>query len=145
MADGQITAQEFNDAIMSLGFTDAAVEAATSASTIEGATGNLEAAFVKLGASVLDSVKPAITGGMSWIADGVTNAVPVVQAGIQGVIGWFQRLYSKLEENGAITAFKSAWDTIRDAIMGVVNMVIDWVKLMPPDGAATAINSSPTR
>lgn len=139
MADGQITAQEFNDAIMSLGFTDAAVEAATSASTIEGATGNLEAAFVKLGASVLDSVKPAITGGMSWIADGVTNAVPVVQAGIQGVIGWFQRLYSKLEENGAITAFKSAWDTIRDAIMGVVNMVIDWVKLMPPDGVATAI------
>ncbi|WP_270557496.1 phage tail protein [Bifidobacterium breve] len=139
MADGQITAQEFNDAIMSLGFTDAAVEAATSASTIEGATGNLEAAFVKLGASVLDSVKPAITGGMSWIADGVTNAVPVVQAGIQGVIGWFQRLYSKLEENGAITAFKSAWDTIRDAIMGVVNMVVDWVKLMPPDGVATAI------
>ena len=139
MADGQITAQEFNDAIMSLGFTDAAVEAATSASTIEGATGNLEAAFVKLGASVLDSVKPAITGGMSWIADGVTNAVPVVQAGIQGLIGWFQRLYSKLEENGAITAFKSAWDTIRDAIMGVVNMVVDWVKLMPPDGVATAI------
>lgn len=139
MADGQITAQEFNDAIMSLGFTDAAVEAATSASTIEGATGNLEAAFVKLGASVLDSVKPAITGGMSWIADRVTNAVPVVQAGIEGLIGWFQRLYSKLEENGAITAFKSAWDTIRDAIMGVVNMVIDWVKLMPPDGVATAI------
>ena len=80
------------------------MEAATSASTIEGATGNLEAAFVKLGASVLDSVKPAITGGMSWIADGVTNAVPVVQAGIEGLIGWFQRLYSKLEENGAITA-----------------------------------------
>ena len=99
LAGGQITAQEFNDAIMSLGFTDAAVEAATSASTIEGATGNLEAAFVKLGASVLDSVKPAITGGMSWIADGVTNAVPVVQAGIEGLIGWFQRLYSKLEEN----------------------------------------------
>ena len=139
MADGQITAQEFNDAIMSLGFTDAAVEAATSASTIEGATGNLEAAFVKLGASVLDSVKPAITGGMSWIADGVTNAVPVVQAGIEGLIGWFQRLYSKLEENGAITAFKSAWDTIRDAIMGVVNMVIDWVHMIPPEGLADGI------
>lgn len=139
MADGQITAQEFNDAIMSLGFTDAAVEAATSASTIEGATGNLEAAFIKLGASVLDSVKPAITGGMSWIADGVTNAVPVVQAGIEGLIGWFQRLYSKLEENGAITAFKSAWDTIRDAIMGVVNMVIDWVHMIPPEGLADGI------
>ena len=139
MADGQITAQEFNDAIMSLGFTDAAVEAATSASTIEGATGNLEAAFVKLGASVLDTAKPAITGGMSWIADGVTNAVPVVQAGIEGLIGWFQRLYSKLEENGAITAFKSAWNTIRDAIMGVVNMVIDWAHMIPPDGLANGI------
>ena len=139
MADGQITAQEFNDAIMSLGFTDAAVEAATSASTIEGATGNLEAAFVKLGASVLDTAKPAITGGMSWIADGVTNAVPVVQAGIEGLIGWFQRLYSKLEENGAITAFKSAWDTIRDAIMGVSNMVIDWAHMIPPDGLANGI------
>lgn len=139
MADGQITAQEFNDAIMSLGFTDAAVEAATSASTIEGATGNLEAAFVKLGSSVLDSVKPAITGGMSWIADGVTNAVPIVQAGIQGVINWFQRLYAKLEENGAITAFKSAWDTISDAIMGVVNMVIDWAHMIPPDGLANGI------
>ena len=139
MADGQITAQEFNDAIMSLGFTDAAVEAATSASTIEGATGNLEAAFVKLGASVLDTAKPAITGGMSWIADGVTNAVPVVQAGIEGLIGWFRRLYSKLEENGAITAFKSAWDTIRDAIMGVVNMVIDWAHMIPPDGLANGI------
>ena len=139
MADGQITAQEFNDAIMSLGFTDAAVEAATSASTIEGATGNLEAAFVKLGASVLDTAKPAITGGMSWIADGVTNAVPVVQAGIEGLIGWFQRLYSKLEENGAITAFKSAWDTIRDAIMGVVNMVIDRAHMIPPDGLANGI------
>ena len=139
MADGEITAQEFNDAIMSLGFTDAAVEAATSASTIEGATGNLEAAFVKLGASVLDSVKPAITGGMSWIADGVTNAVPVVQAGIEGIIGWFQSLYAKLEENGAITAFKSAWDTIRDAIMGVVNMVVDWDHMIPPDNLANGI------
>ena len=139
MSDGEITAQEFNDAIMSLGFTDAAVEAATSAATIEGAAGNLEAAFVKLGSSILDSVKPAITGGMSWIADGVTNAVPVVQAGIQGVINRFQRLYSKLEENGAITAFKSAWNTIRDAITGVVNMVVDWAHMIPPDGLADGI------
>lgn len=139
MSDGEITAQEFNDAIMSLGFTDAAVEAATSAATIEGAAGNLEAAFVKLGSSILDSVKPAITGGMSWIADGVTNAVPVVQAGIKGVINWFHRLYSKLEENGAITAFKSAWNTIRDAIIGVVNMVVDWAHMIPPDGLADGI------
>ena len=113
LAGGQIAAQEFNDAIMSLGFTDAPWKPPHPPAPSRGATRQPQAAFVKLGASVLDSVKPAITGGMSWIADGVTNAVPVVQAGIQGVIGWFQRLYSKLEENGAIVAFKSAWDTIR--------------------------------
>ena len=139
MAEGEITSQEFNDALMQLGMNDVAIKAAESTQTFEGALGNLEAALVKLGASVLDSVKPAITGGMSWIADGVTNAVPVVQAGIEGLIGWFQRLYSKLEENGAITAFKSALDTIRDAIMGVVNMVIDWAHMIPPDGLADGI------
>ncbi|WP_346982628.1 tape measure protein [Bifidobacterium bifidum] len=141
---GKLTTENWNqlsDAIPGASgkIQQALKEAATSASTIEGATGNLEAAFVKLGASVLDTAKPAITGGMSWIADGVTNAVPVVQAGIEGLIGWFQRLYSKLEENGAITAFKSAWDTIRDAIMGVVNMVIDWAHMIPPDGLANGI------
>ena len=44
MADGQITADEFNQALMDLGMTDVAKQAATSTSTIEGAMGNLEAA-----------------------------------------------------------------------------------------------------
>lgn len=139
MSEGEISAQEFNDAIMKLGFQDAAVQAATSATTIEGSMGNLEASAIKMGATVLDSVKPMVTGAINAVGDGLTAATPVIQAAIQGAVKWLQDLWDKLEDNGAITAFKAAWDTVRDAIMGVVNMVIDWVRMMPPDGVANAI------
>lgn len=69
MANGEITAEEFNKAIMDLGFTDAAVEAATSTQTIEGAVGNLQAAFVGLGSDIITAIKPALTGSMTAIAD----------------------------------------------------------------------------
>ncbi|ACJ52898.1 tape measure protein [Bifidobacterium longum] len=139
MANGEITADEFNQALMQLGMSDTAIQAATSASTMEGAMGNLEASAVKLGSTMLDSVKPALTGFIGWASDGISAATPVIQAGIQGVIGWMQDLWKALNDNGAVTAFKSAWNAIRNAIMGVVNMVIDWSKLAPPDTLANAI------
>lgn len=139
MANGEITADEFNQALMQLGMSDTAIQAATSASTMEGAMGNLEASAVKLGSTMLDSVKPALTGFIGWASDGISAATPVIQAGIQGVIGWMQDLWKALNDNGAVTAFKSAWNAIRNAIMGVVNMVIDWGKLAPPDTLANAI------
>lgn len=139
MEKGEISADEFNQAIMQLGMTDAAKEAATSTTTIEGALGNLEAAAVKAGVTVLDSVKPMVTGAMNGVSDALTAVTPLIQNAIQGTIAWFRDLYGKLRDNGALTAFKSAWDTIRNAIMGVVNMVIDWVKLAPPDTLANAI------
>ena len=139
MAKGEITAGEFNQAIMQLGMTDAAKEAATSTSTIEGALGNLEAAAVKAGMTVLDAVKPMVTGAMNAVGDGLTAATAVIQPAVYGAVKWLQDLWAKLEDNGAVTAFKSAWDTVRDAIMGVANMVIDWIRMMPPDSVATAI------
>jgi hypothetical protein len=139
MANGEITADEFNQALMQLGMSDTAIQAATSASTMEGAMGNLEASAVKLGSTMLDSVKPALIGFIGWASDGISAATPVIQAGIQGVIGWMQDLWKALNDNGAVTAFKSAWNAIRNAIMGVVNMVIDWRKLAPPDTLANAI------
>lgn len=139
MEKGEISADEFNQAIMQLGMTDAAKEAATSTTTIEGALGNLEAAAVKAGVTVLDSVKPMVTGAMNVVSDALAAVTPLIQNAIQGTIAWFRDLYGKLRDNGALTAFKSAWDTIRNAIMGVVNMVIDWVRLAPPDTLANAI------
>lgn len=61
MSQGQITAEEFNKALMDLGFTDVAEQAATSASTFEGAWGNLEAAVEKGLVASLDKVKAPLT------------------------------------------------------------------------------------
>lgn len=73
MAKGQISAEEFNKAVMDLGMTDAAKEAATSTQTIEGAMGNLEASVVNVGMQLLDSFKGPLTEGMSSLADGIGN------------------------------------------------------------------------
>ena len=61
MSKGQITAEEFNQALMDIGFTDVAQEAATSASTFEGAWGNLEATVEKGLVASLDKVKEPLT------------------------------------------------------------------------------------
>lgn len=71
MAKGEITAEEFNQAVMDLGMTDAAKEAATSTQTIEGAMGNLEASVVNVGVQLLDSFKGPLTEGMSSLAEGI--------------------------------------------------------------------------
>ena len=84
MANGEITADEFNAAIMSLGFQDAAVEAATSTETINGAMGNLEATVTGVGASLIDAFKPEITGAINAVGD----AVQKFGDGLKVVIDW---------------------------------------------------------
>lgn len=69
---GQVSAEEFNKAVMDLGMTDAAKEAAASTSTIEGAMGNLEAAGVNAGVVLLDAFKPLVTGGLNGVSDAIT-------------------------------------------------------------------------
>lgn len=71
MAKGEISAEEFNKAVMDLGMTDAAKEAATSTQTIEGAMGNLEASVVNVGMQILDSFKGPLTEAMSGLAEGI--------------------------------------------------------------------------
>lgn len=81
MAKGEITAEEFNQAVMDLGMTDAAKEAATSTSTIEGAMGNLEASVVNVGVQLLDSFKGPLTEGMSVLAEGI-GSLPAMFTGL---------------------------------------------------------------
>jgi tape measure domain-containing protein len=89
MEKGQITAEEFNAAVMDLGMTDVAKEAATSTATIEGAWGNLEAALVSGAMGIVDQIKPALTDFMGNVATGAENAFGWIQntliPGIQGV------------------------------------------------------------
>lgn len=73
MEKGEISAEEFNQAIMELGMTDAAQEAATSTKTFEGALGNWDAAIQKLITKGLDAVKPAFTKALGGATDIVSD------------------------------------------------------------------------
>lgn len=86
MAKGQITAEEFNRAVMDLGMTDAAKEAATSTSTIEGAMGNLEASVVNVGVQILDEFKGPLTEAMSGLAEGI-GSLPNLFKGLASSAG----------------------------------------------------------
>ena len=81
MENGEITADEFSQAIMQLGMTETAQQAAESVETIEGAMGNLKATIVDTMAAILTD-----GGGMQMIT-GVINSIT---AGIQGLVAAFQ-------------------------------------------------------
>lgn len=107
MADGEITADEFNQAIMDLGMTDAAKEAATSTSTIEGAMGNLEASIVGVGTTILDQFKKPLTDSMSFVAERIS--------GLSGVFtGLVQTIGPILSQIG--TTFQTAFAPIGEMI-----------------------------
>lgn len=93
MAKGQISAEEFNDAIMSLGFDEVAIKAAQSATTFEGAWGNLEASINKQLTGALKEVKPPLTDLINGIADNLVPALGEYLApAAERAADWIQRL-----------------------------------------------------
>lgn len=103
MEKGEISAEEFNKAILDLGMTDAAQEAATSTATIEGAMGNLEASVVGVGSTILDQFKGPLTSGISMLAQGIS--------GLSGVFtGLVQTIGPILSQIG--TVFQTAFAPI---------------------------------
>jgi tape measure domain-containing protein len=86
MEKGQISAGEFNKAIMQLGMEDAAKKAAKSTSTFEGAIGNLQANIVDGIQKVIDSIgKANMTGLIDTISNGVVGAFKLVIKGLQEI------------------------------------------------------------
>ena len=125
---GEISADEFNAAILQLGSDETAVAAARSTKTIEGAAGNLQATVVGAIKDLIDYVKPAITGLMGWLADAIGGSVTWIKqhkdemqalavgvgvavaayAGfsiLTSVIGWIKGL--TLVQHGLNAAFKA--------------------------------------
>lgn len=109
MAKGEITAEEFNQAVMDLGMTDAAKEAATSTQTIEGAMGNLEASVVNVGVQLLDSFKGPLTEGMSALADGI-GSLPAMFKGLVSSAG------PALQQIGSV--FQSSFAPVGQIVSG---------------------------
>lgn len=107
LENGEISAEEFNKAVMDLGMTDAAQEAATSTDTIEGAMGNLEASVVGVGTTILDQFKQPLTDGISLVAQGIS--------GLSGVFtGLVQTIGPILSQIG--TVFQTAFAPIGEMI-----------------------------
>lgn len=93
MAKGKISAEDFNKAITQLGFDEVAIQAAQSATTFEGAWGNLEASLNKELTGSLKEVKKPMTELINAVADGLVpqlgeNLAPAAQS----AAGWIQRL-----------------------------------------------------
>ena len=146
MANGEITAQEFSDALMKLGQTDGAKKAAESTKTFEGAIGNLQAAVVDGMKNVIDAFgKDRITGPINGLGNivqdtfgkitktiennkKIIDALGGVFSGVFGAIGntlsmfatSFKANVAGVLNNKEVTqnveSFKKSFDRVMDAI-----------------------------
>lgn len=152
MAQGQITADEFNQAIMDLGYTDAAQEAATSTKTFEGAMGNMKAAvtdglmqiydaigsenvtgFVNGISDAVSKVIPPIKDGIQWLKDNLPTIGPLI-AGIATALGGIM-VAQKIE--AMVTAF-STWKTATEGLT-VAQRILNAVQLSSPVGLVIGV------
>ena len=123
MAKGEITADEFNQALLDLGMTDVAKQAATSTSTIEGAMGNLEAAVVGGLTDAFNLFKPAVTGGINAASTAVTS---LATNGVQGL----QTFFGQVKDTGAFTALQSAAQSVGGVLQSLWNGIMAVVNAM---------------
>ena len=130
MEKGQISAEEFNKAVMDLGMTDAAKEAATSTATIEGSMGNLEAAGVKAGMVLLDAFKPLVTGGINGVSETIGQVT-------DGVV----RFFDVAQSNGAVQQLTDTVGALGGAagnILGALgSLALAVLGIQPSGDAAT--------
>ncbi|MFR3197283.1 MAG: tape measure protein [Bifidobacterium longum] len=109
MAKGEITSQEFNDALMQLGMNDGAIKAAESTQTFEGAFGNLEATIVDGAANIVNTVKPYITGTVTALGDGIGKAMQ-----------WTNDFTGALMKTEGVQTFANGVKSIAGAVGSVV-------------------------
>lgn len=149
MAKGEISAEEFNKAILDLGMTDAAEEAATSTQTIEGAMGNLEASVVNVGMRILDSFKGPATQGISMLADGIGSLPQAFEGMMSSISPTLQQVGGILQSSfapvgqvfsgqllPAMQPFLQALQNLGGAIMPVLNAAFQ--TFMPVFGSLVA-------
>lgn len=124
MEKGEISADEFNQAIMQLGMSDVAKEAASSTKTMEGALGNLEAAITGGLTDAFNLIKPAVTGALTEAGNQISQfsqtATNGLQQFIQGIsdTGAFQALSNMVSSIGnALSALGGAFASIATTIV----------------------------
>lgn len=111
MEEGEISAEEFNAAIMELGNSDAAKQAATSVDTVEGAVGNLQATITDLITSFLASGgTEMITGFINAINEGFQQFGAWVTANKDQIMDFAQNAFDGIMQFGQFIV--DNWETI---------------------------------
>ena len=142
MANGEITAEEFNQALLELGMDDKAVKAAKSTDTFSGSIGNLQAAVIDFGKSVLDKFKPAITDAINAVSDFVGKLSEGFKTAFDKVSDFFNYVSGDKQ-------FKDAVDGIVGSIVDMKNSLSDsfdsikdsWSKMVPPEDIKNLVGS----
>lgn len=152
MEKGQITADEFNQAIMDLGFTDAAQQAATSTSTFEGAIGNMEAAFTDGLMQIYDAIgSENVTGFINGITDAVSAVIPPIRDGVSwlkdnlptiapllaGIAGALVGLLVAEKITALVTAFNT-WKTATEGV-AIAQRILNVVMSANPLGVVLSL------
>ena len=115
MEEGQITAEEFNQAVMQLGMSDAAIEAASSVDTIEGAVGNLKATIVDGFANLLTDGggMEAITGFINGITSTLQSAgqyigpaIETIKSAVAGIGEAFKNAFTGSQQSAILGFFQ---------------------------------------
>lgn len=93
---GQVTSDEFNQALVNIGFTDFAVAAASSSDTVGAAMQQVEASVEKAGQTIFDSLASSgdieqlttsVTGWIDGAAQDVVAHMDDIKAGVSTAIG----------------------------------------------------------
>lgn len=112
MANGEITADEFNAAIMKLGNEPVAVEAATSVSTFEGAIGNLEATAVSGLMNIYDTIgRENVTKAINKVSKLVEKIIPPIQKAVKWFMKYLPEITAAVGALSAATATYLAYTT----------------------------------
>lgn len=134
MAEGQITSEEFNDALMKLGSDPVAVEAARSTKTFEGALGGLQATINSGLMGALDAIKPAVTGAINGVSAGIGAAFSFAGNAIGGLkslvvdgdyTGSLRKAFGLEEDSPAMDMVLRARDALITGIPGIRDILLN--------------------
>lgn len=118
MEEGEISAEEFNAAIMELGNSDAAKQAATSVSTVEGAVGNLEATITDIITSFMaDGGTEMITSFINSLTAGFQQLGDWVSANKDQIMDFAQNAFTGIMDFGQFIV--DNWQVIVNAIAAI--------------------------
>lgn len=138
MEKGEISAEEFDQAMMELGMTDAAVEAAKSTKTFEGAVGNWDAAVQKLITKGLDAVKPAFTKALGGATDIVSDFTDDISDNLDDLQKRFSKAADSLLKGNLAQAIGDVFDLDPrvtpglDGANSVFGLLADTLKTVSP-------------